>query len=335
MKEQVRTACSNPRPSRTLSRPGRNRCTEGRVSGHGGGGSDAAGLAGVFASTATALLGAIATIRFSVWRRRRPLHAMAEVERLIESKVAIQRQAAENLHRLGWQISKQIDQLESSDTSEVDASDQSSTEVDRSLPAKLPEAGSIIVSPKQAAIERKVNQLRIVRGNEDILQASYTELANVRGGRNLNQIGSLFRHARIAFYSFLGITMTSSAILLYGAYLAIYGHIASGVIVALSSAVPGGFSAGLYRISRSADRQSENALTMLNREVERDTQIGRIVNATQTISDLETQEAIQTLSALKAAFPDASPQELSSLLSAVRTNAPRGSNFIERQDEGS
>jgi hypothetical protein len=126
----------------------------------------------------------------------------------------------------------------------------------------------------------------------------------------------------MAFYAFLGIAVISAGILLYGAYLAIDGHIASGVIVALSSAVPGSFSAGLYRISRSADHQSENALDMLNREVERETQMDRMLNVAQGIDNPETQEAIRTLSALRAAFPEASPQELSSLLEIVRKDTP-------------
>ena len=107
---------------------------------------------------------------------------------------------------------------------------------------------------------------------------------------------------------------------MYGAYLAIYGHIASGVIVALSSAVPGGFSAGLYRIKRSADHQAENALALLDAQVEREAQLDRIQMAAQGVRNPETVESIQILRALKAAFPDAPPRQLASLLNEVLNN---------------
>lgn len=248
-------------------------------------GGNGVGWAGVLASAVAALLGAAVTFRFGmlgIFRRSRDLEALEESA---DTALAKKDQDIESLRRVRESISDQIEDLREHASSDTDNwAYKSLPEAERSLPAIEPsQSDSVVLSPDQAVIERMLQARNSVVRDLNIVQNSHSRLAEVRAKRHLSQINSLFTHARMAFYSFLGITLISSGILLYGAYLAIYGHIASGVIVALSSAVPGGFSAGLYRISRSADRQSENALTMLNGEVERETQIDKMLNVAREI----------------------------------------------------
>ena len=300
------------------------------AAGHTNGGNDA-GWAGVLASAVATLFGVAVTFRFGTLRIFRRSRDLAALEESADTALAKKDQDIERLLLARESISDQIEDLRELESSDADNwAHKSLPGADRSLSTIEPsKSDTVALSSDQALIERMLQVRSSVLRDLNIVQDSHSRLADIRAKRHMSQISSLFTHARMAFYSFLGITLISSGILLYGAYLAIYGHIASGVIVALSSAVPGGFSAGLYRISRSADRQSETALTMLNSEVERETQIDKMLNVARGIDDPETQEAVQTLSALRAAFPDASPQELSSLLNAVRNNSRQKINPSE------
>lgn len=146
-------------------------------------------------------------------------------------------------------------------------------------------------------------------------------LSKSRDQLHLSEIERLFKRARLSFYSFLSIALVTSGILLYGAYLTLAGHIASGVVVALTGAIPGSFSVGLYRISHSADQRADLALSKLDREVEREALVNRTFFAARRLVSEETREAGRILATLRAAFPEASADQLAALLDAVSNHS--------------
>ena len=285
-------------------------------------GSDvAAGLGGLIASGAAALAGFLAIIQFGVLgiSRRSPDDSIKRSEHHMEMLDSSQKQRLKLVSRFRGDVSRRIRNWNSTDAREEPETTAIANVEGLVLEATVKEKGDL------QAIQRMLELESIAIRNLQLTKESQARVEMIRNEAYLKQISSLFRHARLAFYAFLGISLISSGILLYGAYLAIYGHVASGVIVALSSAVPGGFSAGLFRISRSADDQARKGLDMLDREVERETQIDRMLNAVTEINDVRSQGAIQTLSALRAAFPSASPKELTSLLNAIRNDGSKAS----------
>jgi hypothetical protein len=279
-----------------------------------GHGSSGLGWAGISTAAAAALAGCVAVIQLGTFRLFQRSRDAEELAKNVDEKVANQEKQIQFLHQYRDHTARSIRELQSGEGDPSPAEIASNEQVTE----QEPQVGVQPASPRDLAIQHIIDVNQAVNRELIIAQDANARLTQIRAESHMNQISALFRHARIAFYCFLFVSLISSGVLLYGAYLAIYGHIASGVIVSLSSAVPGGFSAGLYRISRSANKQSDDALDMLNREVERETQIGRMLNPANVVNDGDTQEAIRTLAALRAAFPDASPKELSSLLSAVR-----------------
>jgi ABC-type multidrug transport system fused ATPase/permease subunit len=133
----------------------------------------------------------------------------------------------------------------------------------------------------------------------------------------LNETESLFRRAKAAFAAFLIVAIGTSAVLLYGSYLALEGHIASGIVVALSGAIPATFSLGLYRLQSSADKRASEALKTLDQEVEKETLIKRIQLSARRVADTDSRERLEMLASLRAAMPDATPEQLALLLGAV------------------
>lgn len=146
----------------------------------------------------------------------------------------------------------------------------------------------------------------------------FEDIARVRERTQINEIRSLFRRARMAFNTFLTVATGTSAVLLYGAYLALTGHVASGIVVALCGAVPGTFSVGLYRLQSSADKRADKALKNPSNEVEREALIQRTFTSAREIQNEDSREALRVLGTLRGVMPDASPAELASLLAAVR-----------------
>jgi hypothetical protein len=162
---------------------------------------------------------------------------------------------------------------------------------------------------------RALQDLGLYRGDG---RGHLEDVVRVRERTQLNETKSLFRRAKMAFTTFLTVAAGTSIVLLYGAYLALAGHVASGIVVALCSAVPGTFSLGLYRLQTSADKRANEALKDLTREVEREALIQRTFVSAREVKSENSREALEILGTLRAVMPDASPAELASLLAAVR-----------------
>jgi uncharacterized membrane protein YhiD involved in acid resistance len=148
----------------------------------------------------------------------------------------------------------------------------------------------------------------------------FESIARVRERAQINEIKSLFIRARMAFNTFLLVATVTSGVLLYGAYLALAGHVASGIVVALCSAIPGTFSVGMYRLQSSADSRADKALEKLSDEVERESLVQRTFESARRIDNEQSREALEILATLRAVMPDASASELASFLAAIHQN---------------
>lgn len=150
------------------------------------------------------------------------------------------------------------------------------------------------------------------------LETHFDEILRNRVNAQFDETKSLFRRAKVSFWSFLGVSLGTSAVLLYGAYAAIFGHTEVGIVVALSSAIPGTFSVGLYRIQKSIDQRADKALHNLDREVERKVITKSMLEYSNEIHSEDSRESIKILAALRSVIPDATPGELASLLDAIK-----------------
>lgn len=239
-----------------------------------GNGDVSTGIGGLWLSSATALIGALALAsgRVRSWIKRS--RDLADIQQIIEIRER-----------------KDLDRIPvHSDTGELTADEKS--------------VHSELI-------------LRALREVKPLSNENITDISRIRERTQLDELKSLFARAKASFWSFLGVAIGTSAVLMYGAYAAIFGHVEVGIIVTLSSAIPGTFSIVLYRIQSSIDKRADKALRDLDREVEREIIVNLTFKSSTTIKNQNSREALRILATLRTFMPEATPEELSALLKAI------------------
>lgn len=280
-----------------------------------------AGVVGLLGSMIAALGGFVAV--FASFRRssKVKVKAFASLDRVIERNQIEFGQVIARLKSLDSGLTRNLDNTPNGSTARrPENADLASTNPRASLSYSADPLDNTPVEI-DAAIDfrRPSHQVHRALKREIYLKSlSYSRLQQLRRKLQMSQTEALFRHARLAFYSFLAVSAASAAVLLYGAYAALTGADGSAIIVALSSTVPAGISWGLYRLSGTAQRRADEAYMTLAREVDHEVNVSRMLAISTLVTDQDTQEAIHTLSALRVAFPGETAESLTELLNAIR-----------------
>jgi hypothetical protein len=132
-----------------------------------------------------------------------------------------------------------------------------------------------------------------------------------------------FKESRLYSRLFLLMITLFAIIFLWGGASLILGVTAAHVVTILASAVPAAGSALFKHSSNLALRRSDEAFKTLAKRVEEAEAQSRRESALARTPELEPSDAVVTLEAIKSIVPDATPEELASLINNLHISSPR------------
>jgi hypothetical protein len=132
-----------------------------------------------------------------------------------------------------------------------------------------------------------------------------------------SEMKARFKEGRIYSYLFLIMIILFAIVFLYGGVSLVLGITAAHVVTVLASAIPGVSSALFKRASNIASKQADEAFKTLSKRVEDAEEYRQRETSLTRVQMFDSAGTLQTLEALKRILPDATPEQLTSIITSM------------------